>query len=204
MIKDIDLELAQHHKIAIVGPSGSGKSTLLSLIAGLETPSSGSVRVLGTLLNHLNENQRAAFRLQNIGMVFQSFHLLSHLTTLENAALPLLLQGDDKAFAKAHTLLEQVGLSERQDHLPKDLSGGEAQRVAIARAIIHEPSIILADEPAGSLDTKNGGIVRKLLFRLVDIKRKTLVLVTHNLEWAADCDQVFTISDGHLEPQRTR
>lgn len=198
VLKEVDLEISSGTTVAIVGPSGSGKSTLLSLIAGLDKASSGSLEVISQNIKDKNEEERAVFRAKNIGMVFQSFHLLSHLTALENAALPLILQKNSQALEQAKNLMKKVNLGHRLDHLPKDLSGGEAQRVALVRAIIHEPEIILADEPSGNLDTKSGKIVQDLLFNFVKERKKTLLLVTHNTDWASKCDHQYQINDGRI------
>jgi putative ABC transport system ATP-binding protein len=198
VLRGVDLELARGDTLAILGESGSGKSTLLALLAGLDSPTSGSIEVAGRDLGSLDENRLAAFRARHLGIVFQQYHLLGGLTALENAALPLELVGDRAAPARARAALERVGLGERLDHFPHELSGGECQRVAIARALVGEPALILADEPSGSLDARTGDVVAELLFDLVAKQATTLVLVTHNEALAARCDRRLLLRDGVL------
>ncbi len=184
--------------LALVGASGSGKSTLLGLLAGLDLPSAGSVRIDGIDLYQLDEDGRAGLRKQKLGFVFQSFQLLPHLTALENVMLPLELRADARASVKAKAMLERVGLSERLRHYPKFLSGGEQQRVALARAFVTEPPLLLADEPTGSLDAATGDAVIELMFRLNREQRSTLVLVTHDSAIAARCERRITIHAGRI------
>ena len=184
--------------LALIGASGSGKSTLLGLLAGLDTPSSGSVRIDGTDLYSLDEDGRAGVRKARLGFVFQSFQLLSHLTALENVMLPLELRADQQARSKAEAMLARVGLSQRLKHYPKFLSGGEQQRVALARAFVTEPPLLLADEPTGSLDVATGEAVIELMFSLNREQGSTLVLVTHDPAIAALCERRLTIHAGKL------
>jgi putative ABC transport system ATP-binding protein len=186
-LKPLSFEVAEAETLAILGPSGSGKSTLLSLLGGLEKPSEGSVELAGKNLNTLNENQLADFRGKNIGIVFQQFHLLPHLTALENVALPLEIRKNKNAFSVAAEALDRVGLGHRKNHQPHELSGGECQRVAIARALVVRPALLLADEPSGNLDSHTGRQVMELLFDLVAQEKTTLILVTHNESLAARC-----------------
>lgn len=184
--------------LAIVGASGSGKSTLLGMLAGLDTPTAGSVHINGIDLFALDEDGRAALRMQQLGFVFQSFQLLAHLTALENVMLPLELRADPHARQKAEAMLERVGLQQRLKHYPKYLSGGEQQRVALARAFVTAPALLLADEPTGSLDAVTGRAVIKLMFVLNREHGSTLVLVTHDAMIAAQCTQTITIADGKI------
>ncbi|HEX6929133.1 MAG TPA: ABC transporter ATP-binding protein [Gammaproteobacteria bacterium] len=185
--------------IAVVGASGSGKSTLLGLLAGLDEPTEGSVVISGRNLNDLDEDGRAALRAEQVGFVFQSFHLLPALTALENVMLPLELAGNGNARRRALEVLAEVGLAERVDHYPNQLSGGEQQRVAIARAFATEPKILFADEPTGSLDTRTGERIIELLFDLNARRGTTLVLVTHDEHLAARCDRILTLDAGRLQ-----
>ncbi|MEE4245182.1 MAG: ABC transporter ATP-binding protein [Kangiellaceae bacterium] len=203
ILKQISFDLAEGQSTAIVGTSGAGKSTLLSLMAGLDTPTSGSVVLLDTDITQLTEDQRAEFRARHVGFVFQSFHLLSTLTALENVALPLELKTGKGAQQKAQELLEQVGLKDRVDHYPNQMSGGEQQRVAIARAFAAEPSILFADEPTGNLDTETGQHVADLLFDLNKSKGTSLILVTHDLKLANRCDRIIELSAGQLKTDTT-
>lgn len=198
VLERLDLEIAEAETVAIVGQSGSGKSTLLSLLAGLDTPTQGRIRVDGSDLGAMGEEKLAAFRARNIGIVFQQFHLMSNLTALENVTLPLEIARDRAATAKARTILASVGLSHRETHFPHQLSGGERQRVAIARALVVEPRILLADEPSGNLDTRTGAQVMKLLFDLIALRKMTLVLVTHNDELVRLCGRSLALQDGRL------
>lgn len=196
ILAGIDLTINSGESLAIVGASGSGKSTLLSLLAGLDTPSTGIVRLNGQNLTAMDEDGRAAIRNQYVGFVFQSFQLLSGLTALENVMLPLELAGDSQATAKAKTLLERVGLAHRLTHTPKQLSGGEQQRVALARAFVTKPAILFADEPTGNLDSKTGEHIIELLFELNQEQKTTLVLVTHDKELASRCQRTITLEAG--------
>ena len=196
ILSSIDLIIKSGESIAIVGESGSGKSTLISLLAGLDTPSSGSIRLNGKLLTTMNEDGRAAMRNELIGFVFQSFQLLQGLTALENVMLPLELSGDKHAKAAATALLHRVGLSHRLTHTPKQLSGGEQQRVALARAFVTKPAILFADEPTGNLDSKTGATIVDLLFELNLENKTTLILVTHDHALAARCQRTIQLDAG--------
>jgi putative ABC transport system ATP-binding protein len=198
ILHEISFELAARESVAIVGASGSGKSTLLSILAGLDTPSSGTVVLAGTDLFKLDEDQRAEVRAQQVGFVFQSFQLLGNLTALENVMLPLELKGRADARAAATEMLRRVGLGERLSHYPKVLSGGEQQRVALARAFVMQPALLLADEPTGSLDFATGATVMDLMFAMNREAGTTLVLVTHDRAIAARCDRQLTIDAGRL------
>ncbi|MBS0291826.1 MAG: ABC transporter ATP-binding protein [Proteobacteria bacterium] len=198
ILRDIDFRLAPQETAAIVGASGSGKSTLLSIIAGLDTPTRGTVRLAGQDLFALDEDERAALRARQVGFVFQSFQLLGNLTALENVMLPLELAGSREARRRAADMLARVGLSQRLQHYPKVLSGGEQQRVALARAFVVEPAVLLADEPTGSLDFATGETIMELMFALNREQGTTLVLVTHDRAIAARCDRRITIEAGRL------
>ncbi|MET0348460.1 MAG: ABC transporter ATP-binding protein [Rhizobacter sp.] len=198
ILHDIDFQLEARESAAIVGASGSGKSTLLSIIAGLDTPSTGTVRLGGTDLFAIGEDERAAVRAARVGFVFQSFQLLGNLNALENVMLPLELQGRADARSLATEMLKRVGLGERLTHYPKVLSGGEQQRVALARAFVVRPAVLLADEPTGSLDFATGERVMELMFELNREAGTTLVLVTHDRSIAARCDRQLRIEAGHL------
>ncbi|GLS14475.1 ABC transporter ATP-binding protein [Hydrogenophaga electricum] len=196
ILRDVSFELLRGETAAIVGASGSGKSTLLSIVAGLDTPSRGTVHIDGTDLFALDEDQRAALRAQKVGFVFQSFQLLGNLTALENVMLPLELAGRRDARTAAAAMLERVGLGQRLGHYPKVLSGGEQQRVALARAFVVRPAVLLADEPTGSLDFATGERVMALMFELNRELGTTLVLVTHDRGIAARCERRITIEAG--------
>lgn len=198
ILRDIHFELDARETVAIVGASGSGKSTLLAIIAGLDTPSSGSVHLDGQDLFALDEDQRAALRASKLGFVFQSFQLLSHLSALENVMLPLELAGRRDARQAACAMLERVGLSERLGHYPRVLSGGEQQRVALARAFVVRPTLLLADEPTGSLDFDTGERVMELMFELNREQGTTLVLVTHDNAIATRCERRLGIEAGRV------
>lgn len=198
ILSAIDLTVRKGESIAIVGESGSGKSTLISLLAGLDTPTSGSVHLGGTSLTAMNEDGRAAVRNKLVGFVFQSFQLLSGLTALENVMLPLELQGEHNAKAAARKLLERVGLGERLSHTPKQLSGGEQQRVALARAFVTRPAILFADEPTGNLDSNTGGRIIELLFELNSENNTTLILVTHDQALAQRCQRIVKLDAGRM------
>lgn len=202
ILTDINLQVAAGTSVAITGASGSGKSTLLGLLAGLDLPSAGSLQLFGQELTQLSEDQRAALRLGKVGFVFQAFHLLTHLTALENVLLPLELaqvKGDLKQ--QALVALEQVGLANRAQLLVTKLSGGEQQRVALARAFVTRPELLFADEPTGNLDRHTGQEVAALLFRLQADYQTTLILVTHDESLAAQCDAWYRLSDGRLQRQ---
>jgi putative ABC transport system ATP-binding protein len=198
ILHQISFALKAQESVAIVGASGSGKSTLLSILAGLDTPSSGSVRLAGTDLFSLDEDERAGLRSRQVGFVFQSFQLLANLTALENVMLPLELMGRADARAAATEMLQRVGLGERLGHYPKVLSGGEQQRVALARAFVVRPALLLADEPTGSLDYATGERVMQLMFEMNREAGTTLVLVTHDRTIAARCDRQLRIEAGRL------
>ena len=198
ILKDIDFTVQRRETLAIVGASGSGKSTLLGLLAGLDTPSEGTVKLEGVDIFALDEDGRARLRQERLGFVFQSFQLLSHMTALENVMLPLELRRDPDARSKATEMLKRVGLGSRLRHYPKYLSGGEQQRVALARAFVAEPPLLLADEPTGSLDAATGDAVIKLMFELNRERGSTLVLVTHDPSIAARCARTITIAAGQL------
>lgn len=196
ILRDVNFTLQRGQTVAIVGASGSGKSTLLTLLAGLDTPSSGTVHLDGTNLFALNEDQRAALRAQKVGFVFQSFQLLGNLTALENVMLPLELAGQRDARQAATQMLERVGLGARLRHYPKLLSGGEQQRVALARAFVVHPAVLLADEPTGSLDFATGERIMELMFDLNREQGTTLVLVTHDRAIADRCERRIHIEAG--------
>ena len=198
ILRDIHFALLPRQTVAIVGASGSGKSTLLSKLAGLDTPSQGTVRLLGQDIFALDEDARAALRGQKIGFVFQSFQLLPNLTALENVMLPLELAGVRQARQQATEMLQRVGLGQRLGHYPKVLSGGEQQRVALARAFVVRPAVLLADEPTGSLDHATGAAVMALMLELNRAEGTTLVLVTHDRGIAAQCERVLTMEAGRL------
>ena len=198
ILNDISLKLNAGQTLAIVGASGSGKTTLLGLLAGLETPTTGQIELSGTNLNRLDENQRAALRRAQVGFVFQSFHRLPSLTALENVMLALEIARIEPARERALQALDQVGLSHRLKHYPRQLSGGEQQRVAIARAFAGKPKILFADEPTGNLDRTTGLAIADLLFALNEEHGTALVLVTHDLKLAERCARVVTMEDGRL------
>jgi putative ABC transport system ATP-binding protein len=198
ILDDVSFTIAAGEAVAVVGASGSGKSTLLSLLAGLDTPSTGVVRLDGVALSQLDEDGRARVRGAKVGFVFQSFQLLPALTALENVMLPLELRGDRDAQAPARRILERVGLGERLGHYPRQLSGGEQQRVALARAFVTEPDLLFADEPTGNLDTATGRAVMDLLFELNAQHGTTLVLVTHDERLAARCGRILRLAAGRL------
>ena len=197
IIKNISFSIQKGSWTSLMGPSGSGKSTLLSLLAGLDTPTSGDIEILGTKINQLGEEQKADFRAQKMGFVFQSFRLLPTLSAFENVCVPLELQGiRDHGFA--HELLQRVGLKERSHHLPSQLSGGEQQRVAVARAFVTKPAVLFADEPTGNLDSKNGAEVLNLLKSLQNENRSTLIVVTHDPSVAEQGNSLIRLRDGEI------
>jgi putative ABC transport system ATP-binding protein len=198
ILDDINLEVREGETVALVGPSGSGKTTLLSLLAGLDRPTRGEVRLCGENLEQMDEDGRAVIRGRYVGFVFQSFHLVASLTAIENVMLPLELANVEDARAQARTALESVGLGPRTGHYPRQLSGGEKQRVAIARAFVTAPKILFADEPTGNLDTASGDKISRLLFDMNREFGTTLVLVTHDKELAALCDRVMQLDAGRL------
>ncbi len=198
VLDNVSFQLARRETCAVVGPSGSGKTTLLGLCAGLDLPTSGSVIVSGVVLNELNENQRALLRNEHTGFVFQNFQLLPNLTALENVMIPLELRGDRGATGEAKRLLGRVGLGDRMDHYPAQLSGGEQQRVALARAFINRPHILFADEPTGNLDAETAGKVVDLIFEMNDELDTALVLVTHDVELARRTKRILRLRGGRL------
>lgn len=198
ILDGINLHVPEKEFLAIVGPSGSGKSTLLGLMAGLDRPTGGTILVDGVSLSDLNEDQLALLRREKIGMVFQSFHLIPTMTALENVQIPLELDGMRDARDEAKALLSAVGLSERYNHYPVQLSGGEMQRVAVARAYAGSPSLLLADEPTGNLDSKNGERIIELLLKLHREQGNTLILVTHDMALASRADRIITLRDGKI------
>lgn len=204
ILRGITLSVARGESVGLVGPSGSGKSSLLMLMGGLERATSGVVTALGRDLGAMNEDQLARFRRGNMGIVFQSFHLIATMTALENVAIPLELAGAGDAFARAEAELEAMGLGARMGHYPAQMSGGEQQRVALARAAAVRPAIFLADEPTGNLDGVTGAAIMDLLFGLRDRHGATLILVTHAPELAARCDRVVRLKDGRIDSTTSR
>lgn len=203
VLQDISFDIEEKETFAIVGPSGSGKTTLLGLCAGLDEADEGSIELCGIRLNDLNEDQRALLRNQKVGFVFQDFQLIPTLTALENVAVPLELRGDKKAVETGRELLTKVGLGDRFDHYPSQLSGGEQQRVALARAFSNRPSILFADEPTGNLDEETGKKVVELLIELNKEAGTTLVIVTHDLELAQKTQRILRLKGGKiLETQK--
>ena len=198
ILTDIDLTLRKGETLGVVGPSGSGKSSLLMIMAGLERASAGRVVVAGTDFTGLSEDRLARFRRENMGIVFQAFHLMGTLTALENVAIPLELAGKPDPQGVARRQLERVGLGHRLTHYPSQLSGGEQQRVALARAFAMRPRILLADEPTGNLDQTTGRLIVDLLFALQDEEKNSLVLITHDPVLAERCDRVVRIEDGRI------
>ncbi len=197
------LQVAKGESVAIIGPSGSGKTSLLLVLTGLETPNSGSVIFDGTELHAQSNDARADIRRDQIGIVFQNFHLIPSLTARENVALPLDIAGADKARDRAGELLERVGLGHRTDHYPNAMSGGERQRVALARALIHKPALMVADEPTGNLDNQTGDAVANLLFELNQENDATLILVTHDPALASRCSRQVRLHEGQLKEVQT-
>lgn len=198
LFNDLSLNIQQGESVAIIGQSGAGKSTLLSLLAGLDVPTSGTVKLLETDLSQLSDAERSAWRSENLSFIFQAFHLLPELTALENVQLPLDIRGDKQAAPKAKNLLDKVGLSDRQSHYPAQLSGGEQQRVAIARAFVTTPSILFADEPTGNLDAETGENIITQLFDINAQQATTLVLITHDAALASRCNRQFRLEQGIL------
>ncbi|MFT5630569.1 MAG: putative ABC transport system ATP-binding protein [Gammaproteobacteria bacterium] len=198
ILHDISLDVTAGETLGLVGPSGSGKSSLLMLMGGLEQAPAGTITALGEDLTAISEDGLARFRRYNMGVVFQSFHLIPTMTALENVATPLELAGVPDAFDRAAAELDAVGLGNRADHYPGQMSGGEQQRVALARASAPRPRILLADEPTGNLDATNGVIIIDLLFDLRDRHGATLIMVTHSADLAARCDRVITLNDGRI------
>ena len=199
ILKDVDLHIGTGEAIGLVGPSGSGKTTLLMVLAGLERADTGSIVVAGEDLTRLNEDALARFRGRNVGIVFQSFHLIPTMTALENVAVPLELAGDPAAFERAREELAEVGLAERLNHYPAQLSGGEQQRVALARALAPNPAILVADEPTGNLDEATGKHIIELLFKGHVERGTTLILVTHDNALAQRCDRIVRLRSGRID-----
>lgn len=200
ILRGINLHITRGETISIVGPSGAGKTTLLMALAGLESSSSGQVKVAGTILNTLDEDRLAEFRREHIGIVFQSFHLIPTMTALENVALPLEFASSPDALTLAEEALKKIGLGHRLSHFPGQLSGGEQQRVALARAFAPQPDLILADEPTGNLDHDTGQLVMDQLFDLQKTQQTTLILITHDPTLAQRCDRTLLMADGILRP----
>ena len=199
VLKSVNLSVKPGERIAILGQSGTGKSTLLSIMAGLDHPDLGTIEVNQQNLASLNQDELSRFRSKHIGIVFQQYHLMRHLTALENVGIPLELQRIPNSLEKAREALNLVGLSHRLAHCPAQLSGGECQRVAIARAMVSDASIIRADEPSGNLDQKTGEEIMGLIFRLCKDRQQTLILVTHNQDLAQKCDRTLILSEGMLK-----
>lgn len=204
ILKGITLDVDRGETLGLVGPSGSGKSSLLMLMGGLERATGGTVMALGHELTTMNEDALARFRLNHMGVVFQSFHLIPTMTALENVATPLELAGAKDAFERAEAELRAIGLGARLDHYPSQMSGGEQQRVALARAAAPRPEILLADEPTGNLDGVTGQVIMDLLFKLRDKYGTTIVLVTHAPELAERCDRIVRLNDGRIEESEQR
>ena len=203
VLSGASLSVSEGESVAIIGPSGSGKTSLLLVLTGLETPDSGSVIFDGVELRAQTKDTRADLRRDKIGIVFQNFHLIPSLTARENVALPLDIAGRDNARGRAAELLDRVGLGHRIDHYPNAMSGGERQRVALARALIHQPALMVADEPTGNLDNQTGDAVADLLFELNRENDATLILVTHDPALAARCQRQVRLHDGQLKPAET-
>jgi putative ABC transport system ATP-binding protein len=200
ILRGVDFEMARGESVAIVGPSGSGKSTMMMIVAGLERPTQGTVRVAGQDLSALDEDGLALFRRRNVGIVFQSFHLIPTMTAIENVAIPLEFAGDPDAWDHARAALDSVGLSHRTTHYPGQMSGGEQQRTALARAFVAKPALLLADEPTGNLDGSTGHSIVDLMFDLKERHGTALLLITHDPKLAARCGRAARMLDGKLSP----
>ncbi|ACH63802.1 lipoprotein-releasing system ATP-binding protein LolD [Aliivibrio fischeri MJ11] len=201
ILKDVSFEVQSGQSVAIVGTSGAGKSTLMTLLAGLDTPSTGDIELLGKSLSQMDDEARAQIRSESIGFVFQSFLLIPSLTALENVTLPAILRGEGEDIKKAKQLLDSVGLSGRETHLPSQLSGGEQQRVALARAFMTQPKILFADEPTGNLDQHTAEHIIELLFEMNQKHGTTLVLITHDPKLAEQCGRTLTIDAGQIREE---
>ena len=199
ILEHVDIDIREGETVAIVGTSGAGKSTLMTLLAGLDVPTSGEISLLGQPLSQLDDEARAKIRSESVGFVFQSFLLIPSLSALQNVTLPCLLKGEDEDIERATALLESVGLKDRLDHLPSQLSGGEQQRVALARAFMIKPKILFADEPTGNLDQQTAAKIVELLFELNSSHGTTLVLVTHDPKLAQHCQRTLQMHVGHIE-----
>jgi putative ABC transport system ATP-binding protein len=198
VLAGVDISIADGETVAIIGPSGSGKTTLLLLLAGLELPQAGIIKFDGATLNDMDADTLADIRRDNLGIIFQSFHLVPSLTALGNVSLPLQIAGKNNSREQARAILEKVGLAERESHYPSQLSGGEQQRVAIARALVHAPKLVLADEPTGNLDVRTGAKIIEILFALNADAGSTLVLVTHDEAIARRCQRILRLHEGKL------
>ncbi len=203
ILQGVDLEVPRGQFVSVVGPSGSGKSTLLSLVAGLDAPTSGEIYLAGKNITVMSEDDLATLRGEKVGFIFQAFHLIPSLTAYENILVPMEIMGVAGATSRAQSLLDEVGLHDRGHHYPSQLSGGEQQRVAIARAFANDPPILLADEPTGNLDSKNGGHIFDLLVRLNRDRAATLLLVTHDHQLAARADRRISLNDGWIVEDRS-
>ncbi|MEZ8878211.1 MULTISPECIES: ABC transporter ATP-binding protein [Vibrio] len=199
ILEHVDIDIREGETVAIVGTSGAGKSTLMTMLAGLDVPTSGEISLLGQPLSQLDDEARAKIRSESVGFVFQSFLLIPSLSALQNVTLPCLLKGEDEDIERATALLESVGLKDRLDHLPSQLSGGEQQRVALARAFMIKPKILFADEPTGNLDQQTAAKIVELLFELNSSHGTTLVLVTHDPKLAQRCQRTLKMHVGHIE-----
>ena len=199
ILNDINLQIEEEEAVALVGPSGSGKSSLMMLISGLEHSTKGNINILGQNITQFNEDKLATFRSKNMGVVFQSFHLIPTMSAIENVATPLNIMGEKNADEKALSALNDVGLIGRKSHYPSQLSGGEQQRIALARAIVTKPRILLADEPTGNLDITSGNRVVEILFNFRKRFQATLLIVTHASELAKKCDRQINLKDGKIE-----
>jgi len=199
ILRGIDLSVAAGETTGLIGPSGSGKTTLLMVLAGLEPPTGGAVAVAGHDYGAMSEDDLARFRRTHIGIVFQSFHLVPTMTALENTALPLELAGEKDCRARAAAILAEVGLADRHDHYPAQMSGGEQQRVALARAMVADPPVLFADEPTGNLDQATGESIMQLILNLAKNRQSTLFLITHDRALAEKCDRTLTMRDGLLD-----
>lgn len=202
ILRGVTLRVEKPETVAIMGRSGCGKSTFISLLAGLDTPTSGDVEILGQSLGRLSNRELNVFRARHIGIVFQQFHLLEHLTAFENVRLPLDLNGVENPDEKAKEVLEKVGLSHRMNHFPDQMSRGECQRVAIGRVLVMRPEVLLADEPTGSLDVRTGRDVIELIFHLVETENMALVMATHDPKVAERCSRLLYMDAGHLTTER--